>query len=335
MKTTKWFSFLLICITFQLHEESPTFGDECDGDFIVHAPGSTVLGKTIGEWGVAWWKWANETPADANPNQRGWPDCSSQPDSPESPVIFLPSVALRGENVVREWRACTVPCGKPVLVPTLLVAAWGCNDCETCRQTVGTWLAESFVIHEMDVEVDGESLANPEAHRETSIGCFSFFLPPENLRGETAGWRHNAALEGFLYMVDNLCPGEHTIRTSGLVSRQGVTVDIECVYELTVLPSDPPGPRFLRADCNDDGVVDISDAVFTLGWLFLGEPEPGCVAVANTNGDDSADISDAVYLLTHLFLGGPAPAVPFAECGPGELDADVTLGCTTPPEHCP
>jgi len=89
---------------------------------------------------------------------------------------------------------------------------------------------------------------------------------------------------------------------------------------------------FRRGDCNDDGTADISDAVCILGWLFLGEEEPGCVAVTNTNGDEKADLSDAVYLLGHLFLGGPAPVVPFPECGP--MPGDEELGCDVMPANC-
>ncbi len=93
-------------------------------------------------------------------------------------------------------------------------------------------------------------------------------------------------------------------------------------------------PRFRRGDCNDDGRVDISDAVCILNWLFLGGPIPGCVAVANTNGDVGADISDASYLLNYLFIGGPPPIHPFPDCGPGTLPTDEET-CQTPPEHCP
>ncbi len=32
-------------------------------------------------------------------------------------------------------------------------------------------------------------------------------------------------------------------------------------------------PFFVRGDCNDDGTVDLSDAVCTLNWLFLGASE--------------------------------------------------------------
>ena len=86
-------------------------------------------------------------------------------------------------------------------------------------------------------------------------------------------------------------------------------------------------PVFLRGDCNDDGGVDISDAVCTLEWLFLGRAEPGCVAATNTNGDDAVDISDPVSLLGFLFLGGPPPVEPSPDCGTSDLEADAELGC--------
>ena len=94
------------------------------------------------------------------------------------------------------------------------------------------------------------------------------------------------------------------------------------------------GPRFLRGDCNDDGNVDLSDAVCTLNWLFLGGPAPGCLAATNTNGDEEVDLSDPVSLLNHLFLGGPAPVLPFPECGPGTLPTDAET-CESPPNNCP
>ncbi len=88
---------------------------------------------------------------------------------------------------------------------------------------------------------------------------------------------------------------------------------------------------FRRGDCNDDGWIDISDAICILIYLFLGGANPGCIAVADTNGDGAANVSDAAYLLNYLFLRGVAPAAPFPECGPATLPQDV---CQTPPTHC-
>ena len=92
--------------------------------------------------------------------------------------------------------------------------------------------------------------------------------------------------------------------------------------------------RFLRGECNDDGEVDLSDAVCILEWLFSGAAVPGCVAATNVNGDGETNIVDAIYLLSSLFLGGAAPAKPFRDCGPGPLGVDELLGCATPPGTC-
>ena len=89
---------------------------------------------------------------------------------------------------------------------------------------------------------------------------------------------------------------------------------------------------FLRGNCNDDGNVDMADAVCILNWLFACGAAPGCVAATNTNGDDGADITDATYLLNHLFSGGPVPVAPFPDCGPGTLPADEALGCANTPD---
>ena len=64
-------------------------------------------------------------------------------------------------------------------------------------------------------------------------------------------------------------------------------------------------------DANGDAVVDISDAVFLIAYIFSGGAAPGDCNYANgmgdANGDGSVDISDAVYLIAYIFSGGPAP----------------------------
>jgi CHRD domain len=74
---------------------------------------------------------------------------------------------------------------------------------------------------------------------------------------------------------------------------------------------------FKRGDANADGAIDLSDAIFTLSWLFTGGQEPTCRDAADTNDDEKADISDAVVSLGFLFLGGQAPGFPFQSCFQG------------------
>lgn len=96
----------------------------------------------------------------------------------------------------------------------------------------------------------------------------------------------------------------------------------------------PVATTFRRGDCNDDGSIDLSDAVCILGWLFVGEAAPACVAATNVDGAGPVEISDPIYLLTHLYLGGPAPRDPFPDCGPRASAADEALGCDTAPASC-
>jgi hypothetical protein len=72
---------------------------------------------------------------------------------------------------------------------------------------------------------------------------------------------------------------------------------------------------FARGDANGDGEIDISDPLFTLGFLFLGTALPGCMDALDADDSGVVDISDAVGLLTFLFLGGPPPPLPFRDCG--------------------
>jgi len=91
---------------------------------------------------------------------------------------------------------------------------------------------------------------------------------------------------------------------------------------------DNPVNDFIRGDSNDDGLLNVSDAVFTLSFLFIGDELPECVAAADTNDDGTVNITDVIRALNFLFMGGAgAPPPPFPE--PGE-DPTQDLGCREP-----
>lgn len=87
-----------------------------------------------------------------------------------------------------------------------------------------------------------------------------------------------------------------------------------------------PGPRFLRADSNGDGEVDISDGRHILNYLFLGGRTPGCFEASNANGSSALNIADAIYVFSFLFGGGAPPPFPFPFCA----FAPAPLGCREP-----
>ncbi len=68
------------------------------------------------------------------------------------------------------------------------------------------------------------------------------------------------------------------------------------------------GPMFMRGDTTGDLKIDVSDAVSTLNYLFLGG-EVGCQDAADINNDGKIDVTDAIYTLSFLFSGGDPPQV--------------------------
>ena len=95
----------------------------------------------------------------------------------------------------------------------------------------------------------------------------------------------------------------------------------------------PPVPgRQLPGDANQDGAFDQSDAVWLLGYLFLGTadrlpcdggsawaPEAGVASLLDWSNDGAIDLSDAIAMLSWLYLAGhPHPlgtsCIPIVGC---------------------
>ncbi len=84
--------------------------------------------------------------------------------------------------------------------------------------------------------------------------------------------------------------------------------------------------NFRRGDSDGDSQVDITDPVFTLGFLFLGTASTTCQDAADSDDDGFVDITDPIRTLSMLFLGGPLlPAPGQLVCGPDPTLDD--LGC--------
>ncbi len=82
------------------------------------------------------------------------------------------------------------------------------------------------------------------------------------------------------------------------------------------LGSPSPGePHFRRGDSNADDLVNISDAISILSFLFSGGSTPGCTKSTDLDDDGRVNITDPIFLLSFLFSGGREPPAPFNACG--------------------
>jgi hypothetical protein len=79
-------------------------------------------------------------------------------------------------------------------------------------------------------------------------------------------------------------------------------------------------PTFLRGDVDNNRMVDLSDVVVLLSFLFVGNVTLDCADSADVNDSGDINLSDPVNLLEFLFSGGWPPAPP----GPFEPGIDPT-----------
>lgn len=110
---------------------------------------------------------------------------------------------------------------------------------------------------------------------------------------------------------------------------------IVVVGSATVIPTQSGGTiefvdgvSFARGDPNQDGSLNIADAITVLNYLFANGPGL-CLISMDANGDNTVDIADALHVFSYLNGLGPAPLAPFPMCGVDNTGS--TLTCDSPP----
>jgi dockerin type I repeat protein len=115
------------------------------------------------------------------------------------------------------------------------------------------------------------------------------------------------------------------------LNQSGLTVNEVQADVAPIIVSDgrmailPQGSSFIRGDSNTDLAVDLSDAVFTIDYLFLSGQPPLCPEAADANGDGSIDLTDPVVTLGVLFLAQGSIPPPYPD--PGPYTTITGLGC--------
>jgi hypothetical protein len=91
--------------------------------------------------------------------------------------------------------------------------------------------------------------------------------------------------------------------------------------------SDAAGPVYIRGDCSPDRVINITDPVRLLSYLFVTPGAPPCLEACDADGSGVLNITDAVFTLGYLFLGGQPLPPPGPACGTDPSPS--SLGCVT------
>ncbi len=110
------------------------------------------------------------------------------------------------------------------------------------------------------------------------------------------------------------------------IDSTGAVID---AMSLTKKKPGPPPIVFHRGDADSNGELQITDAIRTLGFLFLGTAEPECLEAADTDDNGQIQLTDAIRSLNFSFIGGaviPPPGPPGDPCGP-DPEGSPDVGC--------
>jgi hypothetical protein len=197
-----------------------------------------------------------------------------------------------------------------------------------------TWdfIENNSVPHPFEVSLNGVQVFNGVVDDAVENKFFVIFTAAPAAGGGAAG------------LVGGLPVGENVVTfTRGDVSTGGWIIFDHVTLEFAESGPPPMGPRFRRGDHDGSGLVDITDPLNLLSFLFLGQTPPICQDASDGDNSAALDISDALNVLGFLFLGsfplndtppgpntcGLDPNMPVDPDGPGGFPEQpaTSLGC--------
>lgn len=109
------------------------------------------------------------------------------------------------------------------------------------------------------------------------------------------------------FFVNNYVTPSTQMRVRFVASDLGAASTVEAAvdaFKVSLFSCEPP---YICGDVDDNEIVNISDAVGMVNYIFGSGVAPQPMESGDVNCDQLANISDAVYLIAFIFGGGAAP----------------------------
>ena len=129
------------------------------------------------------------------------------------------------------------------------------------------------------------------------------------VEGDPGARVNEEVLDSTAFADTGLSPGEYFYSVATVAEGY----ESKASFQVTALVAQG-GVFFLRGNCNGDGTVSISDAIFSLKVLFSGGGTAPCEEACEANGDGEYNLVDPVFLLSYLFSRGAPPGEAFPNC---------------------
>ncbi|MFQ5653217.1 MAG: hypothetical protein ACE5GW_00625 [Planctomycetota bacterium] len=246
---------------------------------------------------------------------------------PTLPVGATGGFTLRAASVQAD-------AGETVVVPVVLdneeeVQAFSFGLAHDATDVTLAGISQGFTVAESACGAGAEYFATLILNGSPAggaVACILRLQPPFTDRVISPGSENEVATLEYT-ISDNPSGSGTTLDFVGTLSTPPVAIEVtvggQAVQPVTVSGAVTLGVRLVRGDCNTDGINNIADAVFILGYLFPpgGGPgnAPACFDACDGNDDGALNLGDAVALLSSLFAD---PVIPLPE--PSVCSSDPT-----------
>jgi Peptidase C10 family/Thrombospondin type 3 repeat/Dockerin type I domain/Putative Ig domain len=162
-------------------------------------------------------------------------------------------------------------------------------------------------IHIQVYEIPDGMLGEPYSQQFWAVGG----VEPYTWQKISGQFPYGLTFEGDLFAGIPTWTSDYTFSIELTDSDSPVNKDT-VIFSITV--SEPPPPAYLCGDPNGDDIINVSDAVFIINYVFItGSPAPDPMESADVNCDATVNVSDGVYIINYVFVTGslePCSACP-------------------------
>lgn len=184
--------------------------------------------------------------------------------------------------VMRRFDSTGEPKGQQVYVDSAL---WATNT--------GAWIAGDSV---------GNLLVTWQDDKESPTGLFNVMAQRYDSSGTPIGAKYKIN-DGYYNALNTFSPV--AMNNNGLVSFFWREHDATAGYRAMVQLMDLQDVGiYIHADANNDRMVNVSDAVFLIDYIFGGGQPPAHICLGDADGNGMVNISDVVTLIGYIFAGG-------------------------------
>ena len=140
---------------------------------------------------------------------------------------------------------------------------------------------------------DGENLFNQNRYMDSWAGNRDGYLE-KHIRTDFSRFMDNSGVLTLLLYSERGPDGSYVTYNPSFHDYISVTVsDIQ--------------PQYVCGDASGDGMVNVSDAVYIINYVFSGGNPPDPLESADVNCDELVNVSDAVFIINYVFSSGKAP----------------------------